>query len=140
MKIIDIFLSINNREQVIKLPVLPENYEVSSPNNNEIFETINQGELKLIGLKGLQSLSIQSFFPAKEYSFNRDNAHKGYEYVEIIQSWIDRRVPIRLIITDTPINMAVSIEDFRYGQRDGSKDVYYTLELEEFRFIELRRK
>ncbi len=136
----DIFLSINNREQVIKLPVLPESFEVSSPQNNEKFETVNQGELKLIGLRGLRSISFQSFFPARRQSFSTNYAYKDYQFVNIIERWRARRIPIRLIITDTPINMAVAIDDFTYGQRDGTGDVYYSLSLEEFKLIELRRK
>lgn len=117
------------------MPVLPESFEVSSPHNNETFERVNQKALRIIGLEGLKSLSIQSFFPSKEYSFNRDNSHKGYEYVEIIEAWIKRRVPIRIVVTETPINQAVTIEEFTYGQRDGSGDVYFTLTLSQFNFV-----
>jgi len=55
----------------------------------------------------------------------------------MIEAWKVRRVPIRLIITDTPINMACSIETFEYGPQDGSGDIYYTLELSEFKFVNL---
>lgn len=132
-------MSINNREQVIQLPVLPQSFEVSSPHNHETFETINQGQLKLIGLEGLKSLRLQSFFPVNEYPFNRDNTYKGYEYVNLIEEWRKRRIPIRLIITDTPINLPVVIDDFSYSERDGSGDVYYTLDLSEFKFVQVKR-
>ncbi len=51
----------------------------------------------------------------------------------MIEEWKSRRVPIRLIITDTPINMACTIRNIEYGEQDGSRDVYYTLALEEFK-------
>lgn len=133
----DIFLSINNREQVIKLPVLPTSIGVDSPQNNNVFESISLGSIKTIGLRGLKALDIDSFFPNKDYPFLRDRLYKGWEYVEIIESWIDRRIPIRVIITDTNINLAMSIENFSYSVQDGSGDIYYTLSLEEFKFIEL---
>jgi len=136
----DIFLSINNREQVIQLPIVPSEFKIPSPMNNEVFTTINQGDIKLIGQRGLKSLTIDSFFPAKEYPFSRDKTYKGWEYYEIIQSWIDRRVPIRLIITNTPINMPVVIDNFEAGVQDGSGDVYYSLALSEFKFINLDTK
>src|SRR5690606_14547012 len=41
-------------------------------------------------------------------------------------------------ITDTPINLAMAIENFSYGERDGTGDVYYTLELAEYVFVEAR--
>jgi len=136
---LDIFLSINNREQVIKLPVVPK-FMIPSPVNNKVYNTISQGDIKLIGLRGLKSITLQSFFPSKDYSFLRDKTYKGWEYVEILENWIDRRLPIRLTITDTPINMACSIEQFEYGIEDGSGDINYTLSLSEFKFIQLETK
>lgn len=136
----DIFLSINNREQLIKLPVLPAEFLIQSGMNNNTYETISQGEIKLIGLSTLKTLLIQSFFPKKDYPFLRDRTYSGWEYVEIIESWKERRIPIRIIITDTPINMAATIESFEYGPRDGSGDIYYTLYLSQFKFIKLEQR
>lgn len=136
----DVFLSINKREQVIQLPIVPSEFKIPSPMNNETYTTINQGDIKLIGQRGLKSITIESFFPKNHYSFSRDRAYTGWEYVETIESWIDRRVPIRLIITDTPINLAMTIENFEYGPQDGTGDIYYTLALEEFKFIQLVSK
>lgn len=136
----DIFLSINNREQVIQLPVVPSEFKISSPMNNETFTTINQGDLKMIGQRGLKSLTIESFFPAKDYPFLRSREYFGWQYVDIIEAWIDRRVPIRLIATNTPINMAMTIENFEYGPQDGSGDIYYSLQLSEFKFIQFETR
>lgn len=133
----DIFLSINNREQVIQLPVLPKEFKIPSPEKHEVFDSISLGEIKLIGPDGLRDFTIQSFFPAKDYPFSRDNAYKGWEYVEIIESWRARKLPMRIIITDTPINMAFVIDDFEYGEQDGTGDVYYSLSISEFKFIRL---
>lgn len=135
----DIFLSINNREQVIKLPVLPTEFRIQSGMKNDTFDTIRQGEIKLIGMTALKAIAIQSFFPAKEYSFLRDDSYKGWEYVEAIEAWKARRVPIRLVITDSPVNMPCTIESFEYGIQDGTKDIYYTLTLSEFKFIKLNQ-
>ncbi len=133
----DIFLSINNREQVIQLPVVPTQFKVNTGMNNQIYDTVSQGEIKLIGMPKLSSIILESFFPANNYGFVRDKAYSGWEYVNVLEAWKARRVPIRIIITETPINMAVSIERFEYGTQDGSQDVYYTLELAEFKFINL---
>ncbi|MDN4093578.1 hypothetical protein QYF48_12205 [Brevibacillus agri] len=136
---IDIYLSINNREQVLKLPVLPSELSIPSPVNNETYNTIGQGDIKLIGQRGLKTITIESFFPSKDYPFLRDRTYRGWEYVDIIESWIDRRIPIRLIITDTPINIPCVIESFEYGL-DRSGDIFYTLSLSEFRFIQLEQR
>lgn len=136
----DIFLSINNREQVIQLPIVPAEFKVQSPFSNEVFSTISQGDIKLIGQRGLKSITLDSFFPVKDYPFLRDRTYKGWEYVKIIEAWRRRRVPIRLIITGTPMNIAMVIDNFEYGVQDGSGDVYYSLSLSEFKFIILETK
>ncbi|MBM7577665.1 hypothetical protein [Jeotgalibacillus terrae] len=135
----DIFLSINNREQVIRLPIVPEEFEIKLPYNNETFNRLDQKALRLIGLEGLKTITLQSFFPNRYYSFARDQTYRGFEYIEIIEAWMARRVPIRLIITDTPINMAASIDEITYTPRDGSTDVYYTLSLSQFNFVHERQ-
>ena len=49
-------------------------------------------------------------------------------------------MPIRLIMSNTPINMLVTIENFEPGLQDGSGDVYYSLALSEFKEIILETK
>lgn len=136
----DIFLSVNNREQVIQLPIVPPEFKIKSPVNNEVFTTINQGDIKLIGERGLKSLIIESFFPNRDYPFARDKTYKRWEYVEIIESWIERKLRVRLIATGSPINIVMAIDDFEYGPQDGSGDIYYTLSLSEFPEIKLQKK
>lgn len=136
----DIFLSTMDRKQIIQLPIVPASFKIPSPVNNEVFTTINQGDIKLLGRRGLKSLTIDSFFPTKVYPFSRNNKYFGWEYYEIIEGWIDKRMPIRLIMSNTPINMLVTIENFESGLQDGSGDVYYSLALSEFKEIILETK
>lgn len=136
----DIFLSINNREQVIQLPIVPSEFKIQSPVNNETYTTINQGDIKLFGERGLKSLTIDSFFPSKDYPFARDRSYKRWEYVEMFESWVDRKLTIRMIVTGTPINMLVTIDNFEYGYQDGSGDIYYSLSLSEFKLIKLQTR
>jgi len=138
----DIFLSVNNREQVIQLPIVPSEFKVASPVNNETFTTINQGDIKLFGERGLKAITIDSFFPHhdKNYSFARANTYKRWEYIEIIESWIERKLRVRLIATGSPVNIVMAIDNFEYGYQDGSGDIYYTLALSEFKDIKLQKK
>lgn len=136
----DIFLSVNNREEVIQLPIVPKEFKIQSPYNNETFTTINQGDIKLFGERGLKSLVIDTFFPAKEYPFSRNKTMFGWEYVEMIESWRERKLRVRLIATGTPINLVFTIDDFEYGPQDGSGDIYYSLSLSEFEKIHLKKK
>ena len=106
----------------------------SDPVYKYINETVSHGELMLIGSPKLKSISISSFFPIRDYPYLRDKSMKGWEYVYKIDTWIDLKLPIRLIITETPINMAVAVKDFKYTiKTDG--DLWYTLDLEEFNLL-----
>ena len=127
----DIYLSVNNGETVMTIPVIPPQFTITKPQSTEQFETISRGDLQLIGLPKLKGIVIESFFPIRDYPFLRDRSKKGWEYVDMIDSWIEQKLPIRLVISDTPINMAVAVKDFEYTiQSDG--DLWYNLDLEEF--------
>ena len=132
----DIYLSVNNREEVIKLPVVPPSFTITKPRNNQKFETVNGSELKRIGNSALKGITIESFFPVRDYPFLRDRTYKGQQYVYILDTWISRRLPIRLIITDTPINMAVSVENFEYTIGQDS-NLNYVMTLEEFPLVNI---
>ena len=41
----DIYLSINNRAEVLRLPVLPPEFTGAKGKNNEVFDTVSQGQL-----------------------------------------------------------------------------------------------
>ena len=127
----DIFLSVNNREQILQLPVVPPEFTITKPRKNDVFETATQGDLKLLGTEGLKGIVIQSFFPVRDYPFLRSRAYRGFEYVYIIDTWLNAKLPIRLIVTETPINMAVTVDNFEYTiKSDG--DLYYTLDCVQF--------
>jgi hypothetical protein len=135
---VKIYLSINNNEEVVLLPVTPEEYEISEPWNNQEVEGLNQ-VMNIIQNKGLSSLSIDTFFPSKDYPFLLSRDMWGMEYVETIKRWRERRVPLRLIITNdgkAEVNMAVTIDNLTYS-KGKSGDIKYKLDLKEFKFVEV---
>ena len=130
----DIYLSVNNRADILQIPVLPAEYTISKPQGLQTFETVSKGELQLIGTPKLKSITIKSFFPVRDYPYLRDTSMKGQEYIYKLDTWIAQKLPIRLIITDTPINMVVAVKNFQYTTKtDG--DLWYTLELEQFNLL-----
>lgn len=125
----------------MQLPVPPADYDVPSPWNNERVDGLQQ-TLNRIGLKGLRSIDIKSFFPIRDYPFLQNRSMWGMAYVDTIERWRDMRIPIRLVIVDSKgsqsLNMAVSIDHFEWGvKKDG--DIYYTLQMTEFPFISTAR-
>ncbi|WP_410497026.1 LysM peptidoglycan-binding domain-containing protein [Cellulosilyticum sp. ST5] len=132
----DYYLSFNNNEERLRLPVIPSSFEVSIPHQNTTVNINQLGEINLIGKTGLMSMTIESFFPNQDYSFclYRD-FQKPYEYIKQLLKWKDSGRPIRVIVTGTPINYAMAIGSLTYSEVDGTGDVYFSLELKEYKFI-----
>ena len=135
----EIWLSWQNNKERLRLPVLPPSFDVTVGNINTKINISELGDINLIGKSGLKEISIETFFPAQEYYFcEYSNFPKPYDCVEMIDGWRLSGKPIRLIITETPINLALSIENFSYGEQDGTGDVYFTLGLAEYVFLETK--
>lgn len=141
---VHVFLSINNNEEVMLLPVPPSEFDVPSPWRNEKVDGLQQS-LNIIGLKGLRSIEIKSFFPAEghNYPFLLNRSMWGMDYVSTIERWRERRYPLRLIITypsgKQNLNMAVTLDEFEWGMKQDG-DIYYTLEMSEFAFVDTKRR
>ena len=132
----DYYLSFNNNKERIRLPVIPSYFEVTIPHQNTTVNINELGEINLIGKTGLMSMTIESFFPNQKYSFCLyKDFQKPYEYIKQLLKWKDSGRPIRVIVTGTPINYAMAIESLIYSEVDGTGDVYFTLEVKEYKFI-----
>ena len=132
----DYYLSFNNNEERLRLPVIPSSFEVNIPHQNTTVNINQLGEINLIGKTGLMNMTIESFFPNQQYSFCLYSGFlKPYEYIKQLLKWKDSGKPIRVIVTGTPINYAMTIENLTYSEVDGTGDVYFSLELKEYKFI-----
>ena len=137
----DIFLSVNNREEVLQIPIMPSSFTITKPQTTNKYETVSGEEILLIGTPKLKGLGIESFFPTKpcpyiHHTYNPDMW--GWDYVYMIDTWIQKKLPIRLIITydheDTPINMPVAVTNFEYSVKtDG--DLWYKIDFEQMNLL-----
>lgn len=134
----NIIFSANNNEEVMILPVVPE-IEIDKPQNNEQFETINNGIINLIGDEGLRSFPITSIFPSQKYPWLKPGSLADpFKYVNFFNKWRTRKVPIRIVASKLDgtewFNMACLIDEFTYKMRRNG-DIEYTLEISEYRFV-----
>lgn len=131
----EFWLTFKNGKERIRLPVLPPEFEVNTGKNNTKVTLSELGEINLIGKSILKTMTIESFFPAQYYPFCEfRDIPKPYDVVKRIEQWEATEEPIRLIITETNINIPFAIENFKYGEKDGTGDVFYSLELAEYIF------
>lgn len=122
----------------LRIPVLASDYKVTSSQINTTVNINALGEVSLKGKRGLQGLTFSSFFPYRydssycEYS----DIDEPMEYVRLIEK-MKRAGNVKVIITGTIINMDATIEKFDWGEDDGTGDVSYTLELKEYRKLNI---
>lgn len=72
---LDFYLSINNSEEVIHIPVTPSEFTVSSSQGTETFETANYGWIKIIGNPELKTDIVEQFL-----TDDRLSVFKGQKY------------------------------------------------------------
>lgn len=116
-----------------QLPVKPANFTVSVNHLNTVVNVIELGEVNLLGNTGLRSITLSSFFPAKDYNFSNNSDRKTpLTYVERIDTWRKAKEPIRVIITGV-LNMECTVETFSYTEQDATGDIYYSISLKEYK-------
>lgn len=138
----EVYFSVNNRQEVIKLPIVPPLDLIECETQDEEYQTVSSGTFNLIGQKGLRKFEINSFFPNKEYPFLQSGTKTDAEvYIKFFEKWRDNNVPVRVIIIDKEkeiLNMACRYS-FSYALRDQAGDVPYKLEVKEFRFPQAKK-
>ncbi|TDQ35287.1 LysM peptidoglycan-binding domain-containing protein [Aureibacillus halotolerans] len=134
-------LSFRNNSEAIQIPVLPGQIDLGNDSQDESVQISGLGETTIIQDPRLKTFSFESFFPSKWSPLcNVPAVVRPWEIVNTIERWKDSTEPIRFIITNTPINYAVSIQSFNYYEKGGEVgDLYYTLELKEYRFVKAKK-
>lgn len=121
-------------DETLTFPVTPSEFGVQVSNHNGQVNIINAGEYNMIGKTGLKTITIDSFFPAQKYTFSSFSANP-YELINLIERWRIGVKPLNISVYNSPINFDCLIESFSYKEQDASKDVYFSLQLKEYRKI-----
>jgi len=125
----------------LMFPVIPPSFEVGSGTLNKTVNVEQLGEVTFLAKSPPKTLKVSSFFPSQEYSFaSYKDSPEPYESIELINNFKENMKPVRFIITETPINSLFSIENFSYLEQDGTRDVYFTLDLKEYNPIKAPSK
>lgn len=126
----DIYFSINNNEKILRMPYIPPDITFGGPLNFEDFENTEGKTLTLIGKPGLRTLTIESFFPIRYYSFLGE-VSLAPECIDFFNK--NRKEKFRIVITSSTINenMLCIITDFQYSKKP-NENVKYTLSIREY--------
>ena len=131
-------LYLGTDDDKIRFPVVPSTIGVSRSNNIDTQAVIKLGEVPIFNGTSLKTIELTSFFPNQEYSFcDYTGFMKPYEFSEKIQKWMYEGKALRVIVTDSPTNMQCLIQQFDTAEQDGTRDLYFTLNLLEYKPIEV---
>lgn len=137
MKKRTIELSVNNRQEFLKLVVNPASVEFTDVQNNQQINLLEVGTALLLGNRGLIGTTLESFFPSSESPFYK--RHGGtrtpQECKALIKKWKDKGMIVRLIISDMDLNLAMAVNSFSTTHREGDDDIYFSLELIEYKTL-----
>lgn len=121
----------------VRIPVLPSEYTVTSEQSNTSVTVCNLGEVNLIGKRKLKQISFSSFFPYHyDESYCEGRPDKPKAMVKKIEA-MQQAGKAKLTITGTDINLYVTIENFEWGENDGTGDIAYTLTMKEYRHVNI---
>ncbi|EMT54709.1 peptidoglycan-binding lysin domain-containing protein [Brevibacillus borstelensis AK1] len=139
---IQFWLSFGNGAERLQLPVNPESIRIQSSHTYEDVTVSQLGEYTVIGDAKLWDFSFSSFFP-RDYNSSYceyETIPAPWDAVQTIETWMKSRRPIRLTITGTPINYAVTVRSFNIDAERGGEpgDIYYDLALKEYVFIDTK--
>lgn len=121
---------------LIQLPINPEELKLKIEGNNDTKEVVKFGEINIAKDCRLATVEFESFLPEKNnYPFilTKNQFEKPKFYIDFIERVRKDKKPVRLIVSDTEINMLALIDNFEYSFKAGPNDIYYTLNFTEFR-------
>lgn len=135
-------ISFENLKESIILPVNPSEPKITGGGTSFTdVQVIQGGERTLFGERQLRQVAFSSFFP-RDYDSSyciQTKIPDPWEAVKKINTWRNSGKPVKLLITETDINMYATIRKFDYRERGGEPgDVYYDIEFKEFIFIKIR--
>lgn len=122
------------------LPVTPWEYSVSSGQMNKVVSITQVGEALIFSNPKLRNLKFSCFFPAlyHEYPFIVGDEKEPADCISLLTKWKESRKPVRVVISDSPVNMSMAIMSLSYKEKDGTKDIYYSLELTEYKELTIK--
>lgn len=140
---IEFWLTFNNGEEKLRLPVNPPSITIESDHGFIDVQVSQLGEYTIIGERSLKGFSFSSFFPRYYHPSycEYDGFPSPWEFVQTLERWRNTRRPMRLIVTKSPINIAVTMRSFTYdAERAGNiGDIFYDISFKEYRFINARK-
>jgi LysM repeat protein len=121
----------------LSMPVTPGEFAVEAGRNITVLDMAQTGEAAFPGLSALFDEQLEFLLPSESRNYTQgDYSGDPYVMVKTLTDWSEAGEVLRLIVTDTPVNVPVLLGPVRYGERDGTGDVYVKLTMRRYRELE----
>lgn len=122
-----------------RLPVNPEELEVTSTQATEKYNILKLGEVIVPTHNELKTYTFETEFPhnASHYVTSTKDFKGPDFWINLFETWRDKKVPVRFIATNQitkDINILVLIESYTINERAGEEgDKYISFSLVEYK-------
>lgn len=131
-----IFRNVKTSQELI-MPVTPPEFFVEDGRAVESLDMTDTGQVNLPGLRQLFRERLEFLLPSSARNYTAGGwMGEPYAVVDRLTEWSNSGDVLRLIVADTPVNVPVLLGPVRHGQKDGTGDVYVTLELRQYRELQ----
>ncbi len=138
---IEFWLTFNNGEEKLRLPVNPPTISIESDHGFEDVQVSQLGEYTVIGDRMLKGFTFSSLFPRHYHPSYCE--YGGFplpkEFIQTLERWRETKRPMRLIVAGTWINIAVTMRNLNYDVERAASggDIYYDVYFKEYRFVKV---
>lgn len=128
---------LKNKIETFQFPIITSEFDVSFGSMNKTINLLNFGEVNITGQGNkLREWSISGIFPVYENpACSCKPKSDQYQYCKLIDQLKYNNEICRFIITGTRLNNACTIEDWNYGEKDGTGNVYFTIKFKEHKLV-----
>lgn len=142
----NIYLTNLKTNDELRIPMLPEEIYVKKANQFASYSIITIGDILIPSGTSLDSFSWSAILPGKKRK-NEPYVKKEWRKPKEIYKWITnlkakngKPVKARLMITGTPINCDVYLQDFTAKPTGGYGDIEYSISLVQAKEIKVKKK
>ena len=129
----DIYITEIDSGRKIQLPTVPEEISIGADGRFASYEIIKTGEVKIPEGRMLKNIAWESFFPGEPRK-NEPWVHawgNPLELDETFSQWRDNSAALKLVVTDTNINIDCYIANYESTASGGYGDINYSIDLVE---------
>lgn len=141
----DIYLTNLKTKDRLRIPMLPEEISVKKANQFASYNIITIGDVRIPSGTSLDSFSWTATLPGKKrknepYVREWRKPNEIYKWITNLKAKNGKPVKARLLVTGTPINCDVYLQDFSPEPTGGYGDIEYSITLIQAKEIKVKKK